>query len=326
MDTETTGDERGHDPDFYIEDGNIVLSAKDSKNHTTYFRLHRSTLMKHSPVFADMFSMPPPPTTDQYDDVPLAEMPDDADALRDFIALLYEPQSISALLDVDDFALKMLKPTQLAKKYQVDWICKMVASQLQKQWPTTVGGWDRIAEDEGDEVMRAEFGDWTPEWEDATLRLRQLPEPVSAILLARECDVPAILPFAFLHLLRFPLEPEDDYYPTTAWTEPARALLSQDDVHRLSVARERIGKWFLHQPAYEITKDCGSGMLCHLITGQTWFNIARDVAVDGNFFRASQGVQRTGRNICPQCKTKLEAEVRKLRLSFAEKLSIFFQL
>jgi hypothetical protein len=44
------------------------LSAKD-ENCTVYFRLHKSILAQNSPVFADMFSIPSPPTVDQYDGV-----------------------------------------------------------------------------------------------------------------------------------------------------------------------------------------------------------------------------------------------------------------
>jgi hypothetical protein len=62
------GDIARRDPDFHCEDGNIVLSAKD-ENCTVYFRLHKSILAQNSPVFADMFSIPSPPTVDQYDGV-----------------------------------------------------------------------------------------------------------------------------------------------------------------------------------------------------------------------------------------------------------------
>ncbi|KAJ7680587.1 hypothetical protein DFH06DRAFT_1404964 [Mycena polygramma] len=110
-----------HDPDFYIDDGNVVLAAKDSdsENSTVYFRVHRSTLVKHSPeVFGNMFAMPCPPVMDQYDGVPLVNMPDDAAALRGLIAILYDSQSIEA----SNLGLELLGPIQLAKKYQIGWI------------------------------------------------------------------------------------------------------------------------------------------------------------------------------------------------------------
>jgi hypothetical protein len=65
------------------------LSAKDEENCTVYFRLHKSILAQNSPVFADMFSMPSPPTVDPYDGVLLVVMPgDDADEMRGFYIVL----------------------------------------------------------------------------------------------------------------------------------------------------------------------------------------------------------------------------------------------
>lgn len=44
------------DDEFWFEDGNIVLIARDVE-----FRVYKGILAKHSPVFADMFSLPPVP-------------------------------------------------------------------------------------------------------------------------------------------------------------------------------------------------------------------------------------------------------------------------
>ncbi|KAF7361601.1 hypothetical protein MVEN_00503300 [Mycena venus] len=194
------------DPDFYTEDGNIVLSAKDTDDYSVYFRLHKSILTKHSPVFKDMFSMPSPQSAEQYDGVPLVEMAgDSADALRSLIALLYDPQCISVILNGEDFAVRIYDPVVLAKKYQIDWIQEMAASHLRKQWPQSLIGWDRIARREMINALTAEE-DINHYEEDDSLKLHRLPEPVTAIRLARECEVPEILPFAFLHLLRQPYE------------------------------------------------------------------------------------------------------------------------
>lgn len=339
----TSGEGHIHDPDFYFEDGNIVLSAKYTENDTAFFRLHKSILVKHSPVFADMFAMPPPPTTDQYDGVPLVEMPDDANALRDFIAFLYDPECvpvhtrvstiystglhrrISGILNRQDFTPEIMKPTLLAKKYQVDWICNLVASQLLKRWPTTLEGWDAVNEDVENEEVRTMYGPWDPTWEDGTLTLRQFPEPVSSIRLARECGVPAVLPFAFLHLLRLPLEDEPDF-PTGNPLLP-----SQEDWHRLALARERIGKWFSRQDLS--WKDCESdtSRRCETGTLRTWCKIAQRTGRDGDFLQASSTALKNYSNvhlkdICPVCRNGLISYIMALREEFAEQLIGFFQL
>ncbi|KAF7361602.1 hypothetical protein MVEN_00503400 [Mycena venus] len=241
------------DPNFYTEDGNIVLAAKETDSKcTVYFRLHRSILMKHSPVFKDMFAMPCPPSADQYDGVPLVVMAgDSADALRSLIALLYDPQSISVLLKAEDFAARMYEPVVLAKKYQIDWIPEMAASHLDRQWPQTLTGWDRIADVEITDALAV--GDpECYEWDDS-LKLHRLPEPATAIRLARECDTPQIIPLAFLHLLRQPYEVnpdlwDEDILHAQIWETPERQLLTTEDLKRLALARERIGKWFASRP------------------------------------------------------------------------------
>jgi len=315
-----------HDPEIYFEDGNIVLSANNRENRTVYFRLHKSILVKHSPhVFGNMFAMPPPPTIAQHDGVPLVEMPDEADALRGLIALLYDPQLISVILDGDDFTSKMLGPTQLAKKYQVDWILKMVASKLQKTWPTTLEGWDEITEEQNTTVYRSMWGKWTPAWDDGILRLRHLPEPASSILLARECDTTNILPFAFYHLLACPLDPpgEDEYSPS--WMNVRRDLVSPEDSRRLLLARERIGKWFSGQ--YEFWAwdhlDCGN-QSCTVRASALRLSIAMSIGRNGDFLHSAKVYDDP--KICPECRKDLKDQIRTLREDFADQLSYFFQL
>ncbi|KAJ6594199.1 hypothetical protein B0H19DRAFT_53602 [Mycena capillaripes] len=276
-----------------------------------------------SPVFADMLAMPSPPATEKYDGVPLLEMAgDDADVLRDFIALLYEPQCISTILDSRDFPSKILGPTQLAKKYQVDWVRKMVASRLQSVWPSTMAGGLTIEEDEHNDMIRDLVGvdAWTPSWSDNVLQLCQFPEPVSSILLARECDATAILPFAFLHLLRCHLESDEDDFPSPLRVAD-RTLLSSDDCHRLLLARERIGKWFYDRSGGRWT-DCGN-VSCEVTVLRTRLKIATDIGRDGNVLRR---FQTDSEKICSSCRKALEKEVDALMDDFVDHLSTFFQL
>ncbi|KAJ7629881.1 hypothetical protein B0H17DRAFT_1150396 [Mycena rosella] len=315
-------DKSARDPNFYAEDGNIILAAKDSENRTIYFRLHRSILVKHSPVFADMFSMPPPPTAEKYDGVPLVEMPDDADGLRTLIALLYDPQCISVILKSEDFAARMFDPAVLARKYQVDWIREMVASHLEQQWPRTLIDWDTMAD--------AELGYFFTGIPHANLKVHRLPEPVTAIRLARECDVPAVIPIAFLHLLRQPLEidPDDagDMH-TSVWETPERALLAPADLHRLALARQRMGKWFkLHTEAWEL-EPCFSDMPCETRWLRILATVAIGVARDGNVLGASQRVFQGGmKDICTPCSLWCRDEIGEMREEFFDKLPTFFQL
>lgn len=84
-----------HHPDLYFEDGNVVLSALNGSGDRSYFRVHKSILCKHSPVFEQMFMLPPLTEEDKvvetYDGVPAVDMPDSAEDVGSFLGVLYDP-------------------------------------------------------------------------------------------------------------------------------------------------------------------------------------------------------------------------------------------
>ena len=90
---QTTSERARHDEqcdkEFYFPDGNIILSARVKDGTLVYFRVHKSVLSLHSPIFADMFAMPPPSVMDTYDGLPLVHLQDDADDLKAFLQALY---------------------------------------------------------------------------------------------------------------------------------------------------------------------------------------------------------------------------------------------
>ncbi|KAJ6594176.1 hypothetical protein B0H19DRAFT_52738 [Mycena capillaripes] len=343
-----------HDSKLYFDGGDIVLSAKNSDGHTTYFRLYKGILVKHSPVFADMFTMPPPPNVEKYNGIPLVEMPDNANALRGLMSILFDPECVSEepslfasanllyclsrytseIFDARDFTVQLLGPTILAKKYQIDWIVKRVAFQLLKRWPTTVVGWDRLDQEEEQEDSLNLHGHWDTFSLDGITSLRQFPEPVSSILLARECDAPAILPFAFFNLLAFPLVSPDEqmgvYYSSKA--VPHRDLVSPEDWRRMFFARAKIGDWFwAEKESNNSWKPCGGDKRCATTYSSTWSLVASEMNPTGDFLRsARQAARKLDRSpdnkICPACKQKLQDQIRRLRLAFVDELSTFFQL
>ncbi|KAJ7217734.1 hypothetical protein GGX14DRAFT_597673 [Mycena pura] len=309
------------DSEFYFEDGNIVLSAKEDGT-TVYFRLHRSILTKHSPVFADMFAMPSPPTADCYDDAPLVEMHDEADVLGLFIGLLYDPQCISPILESEDFPALIYEAVVLAKKYQVDWICTMAASRLRQQWPSTLLEWDKVVD--------AEMADYNagidPEYDQynasSMAKIRRLPEPVAAIRLARECNAPEILPVAFLHLFRLSLE--DNSSDLEVWQRPRRELLMPSDLNCLVLARERIGKWIEHILT-SMDRNCEgeTRMQCDFQHQSLRCRIAIGVASHGNLLSVTRYMKAPSA-MCSSCSIKFSDDVDLLRQRFFNRLAHFF--
>lgn len=81
------------DPDWYIDDGNIVLMCR-SPEKIVYFRIHKSTLSRHSPIFKHMFEVPSPADAEQSDGVPFVELFDNVEHLRDFIRIIHTLGSV----------------------------------------------------------------------------------------------------------------------------------------------------------------------------------------------------------------------------------------
>lgn len=71
-------------PLLWYDDGNIVLRAQN-----TAFRVHRSLLGRHSPVFKDLFAFAQPSADDEIDGVPVVELHDSHFELADFLDVLY---------------------------------------------------------------------------------------------------------------------------------------------------------------------------------------------------------------------------------------------
>ena len=83
-------------------------------------------------------------------------------------------------------------------------LCHRIVEHLEGDWPQTLWQWD---------LLEAEVYATILSWEDEFRRAGvlgfpddHLPEPASAIMLARSCDVPSILPSAFYHLSRLSID------------------------------------------------------------------------------------------------------------------------
>jgi hypothetical protein len=69
---------------FWFEDGNVVLQAEH-----TQFRVHRSVLSIHCPIFQDMFVCSQPENGPMVDGCPLVHLPETMEDVRNFVKILY---------------------------------------------------------------------------------------------------------------------------------------------------------------------------------------------------------------------------------------------
>lgn len=73
-------------PDFWFDDGSIVLSVEK-----TLFRVHRTMLCTHSEVFFDMFGLSQPLGEPMIEECPVVRLPDRACDMEHLLRALYNP-------------------------------------------------------------------------------------------------------------------------------------------------------------------------------------------------------------------------------------------
>jgi hypothetical protein len=124
----------------------------------------------------------------------------------------------------------------MATKYQFDRLRERIVKHVEADWPQTLEEWDHLQED------IAQFKNDHPGAEDVH---EHFPEPVSAIRLARECDIPSILRPAFYHLSTVPpsnhwdaqrSELDRDYWQRARWN-----LMQHEDFIDLLCCYQNIG-------------------------------------------------------------------------------------
>ncbi|KII90239.1 hypothetical protein PLICRDRAFT_108318 [Plicaturopsis crispa FD-325 SS-3] len=148
---------------FYFKDGNIILSVERRR-----FRVHH-TRLQCSDIFSDMMGIPQPLDTESVDGCPIVELSDTA---RDWMVVLkwiYDPAGFIAHPVTFDILSGALR---ISTKYEIAALRQWDLDELYSRWPH----------------------------DTTTMTPNALPHAAEAISLARECDVPEILPAAFYAL------------------------------------------------------------------------------------------------------------------------------
>ncbi|KAA1475917.1 hypothetical protein DENSPDRAFT_764192, partial [Dentipellis sp. KUC8613] len=221
---------------LYLSDGNIALVAQWSEREDGWvvFRVHRSILARSSSVFEDMFSLPASEAMEAYDGVPLVCMQDTGEDLEGLLQYLYNDPPLSLKPYDPDTPMKVRPLLRAADKFQVDVLRDRIVAQLVSDWPQTIRQWDKL---ESEFKIRLEtsvcdiwYDEYGPHVDD------QFPEPVSAIRLARDFNIPEILGTAFYHLSRINIEHDWD---------ASRGIDKRGKPERVSNYHQRTARWYL---------------------------------------------------------------------------------
>ncbi|KAI0048870.1 hypothetical protein FA95DRAFT_1557445 [Auriscalpium vulgare] len=189
-------------PDLWFNDGSIVIRSIADTSTTpptrALYKLHKSLLAKNCSVFAALFDGPQDAFaagSEQHDGLPIMELPDNPEELRNFLRVLYIPGEIhthrrlESSRDPGEAAWEVFPASyygilRLAFKYDAGDIMDLILLLLKDQWPPKLAAWDRL-------YMDTEFGNY---------KFGNYADPVLAIQLGVECNIPDILPQAYYSL------------------------------------------------------------------------------------------------------------------------------
>lgn len=218
----------------------------------------------------------------------------------------------------------------IATKYQVDHIRQRIVKRLEADWPQNVAQWERL-DAEIDRAMTQNFlWNFVPSFTVDDI----FPEPVSAICLARECNITSILPAAFYQLSRIGIaydweemrKPESgiiSIFRTARWS-----LLSAEDLRRLQLGKAKLKEYMdskilycncrhsrgpepdcciTYEYSMEVRKTLGMAAVVDLLRG--FREILHDIEVEG---------------VCNECRTLYMAVLD--RGALWDSLTDFFSL
>ncbi|RDX48935.1 hypothetical protein OH76DRAFT_1351645 [Lentinus brumalis] len=173
-----------HDAEFWLDDGNVVLVARD-----TVFRVYRGLLAAQSTVFADMFTSSSSAADEVYEGCPIVRVSDSPEELRHFLRVLF-PKSRRLFYNDDKEAKvtfdQVCAVIRLAHKYHVEDIERQALSALKAYYTDDFDQFENM-DDDDDDTLPIAFADVS------------VPHAVAAINIARLTDTPSILPLAFYH-------------------------------------------------------------------------------------------------------------------------------
>ncbi|EJD54076.1 hypothetical protein AURDEDRAFT_133681 [Auricularia subglabra TFB-10046 SS5] len=243
--------------DVWFSDGNIVIAVVPLPNSCTpvhAFRVHKSVLSAMSDVWRGMFALAQPRSeVETFADTEVVRFHDDSpDDMREFLQVVYCQRFLPSaqLQGWRTTERAVAGPLRIATKYAAHNLRERIVQILEADWPLTLEAWNA-----NEKVTRSRM---------ESLDLREcFPEPASIIRLARDCNVPSILPAAFYHLNE--LYREDDSKLDIDKRQYEPSLLSLADMHALVVGRESMRsflcKWLIELPISYSVAETGPACL-----------------------------------------------------------------
>ncbi|KAF7297740.1 BTB domain-containing protein [Mycena kentingensis (nom. inval.)] len=165
-------------PDFWLEDGSVVLQVE-----MTQFRVAKSTLAMHSTVFRDMFSLATPQEEQLVDGCPVVVLSGDRE--EDWKSLL-SAMHPKICFDIENPTIPEIAGLlRLSKKYEIAATRRRCIWRLKEEFPHTLAQFDRVN------------GKWT----HLAVKDACGENYTQIINLAREIGLYSILPVVFYYII-----------------------------------------------------------------------------------------------------------------------------
>ena len=222
----------------------------------------------------------------------------------------------------------------MADKYAINYLRENIVTQIESCWPRTLRQWDELElRSQATVVLSKGALDNRPDLE-APYPNRLLPEPASAIRLARERSIPSILPAAFYHLSRLSIE--DDWSKLQHRSEAVKTgcaadwgLLTADDLRCLLKGRARMrraSREILHFGFHrqEWSEECSSAKRWRLLG-----EIEEVCIKSPDVLRATKDYiekEDYGDGICHLCSSRIRYDLGSFRYTLWTLLSDFFSV
>ncbi|KAF5329150.1 hypothetical protein D9611_013173 [Ephemerocybe angulata] len=171
---------------FWFHDGSVILHVEN-----TLFRVHQTILANHSEIFAGLFEVPQPAGEMMLEGCHIVVLHDNEKDFEDLLHAVYDPSyfdSIPPTTDVDTLLTSIAGILRLSTKYILKPLRTRCITLLTSKFPST-------------------FASYCTKSTTPSLHERYKSDTVMrAVTLAKETNVPTILPYAYYCVARMSMK------------------------------------------------------------------------------------------------------------------------
>nr|VWP01109.1 Two-component-like hybrid sensor histidine kinase 1 [Ganoderma boninense] len=300
-------DDLKRDPDIWLEDGNIVIVARD-----VAFRTYRGLLTKQSTVFADMFGAGDLAADESLDGCPVVRLPDAPSDLKHLLHSLVPSTGRTLLQCKRPIAFpELFAIIRLSHKYNIEDLLGQGLHILKTLYTTS------FRQFEGDAYRHANLQYPHPEYH------------IGAVNLARLTNNLSILPVALYHCCGLSGKVMDGWTRDTGETE----FLSAQDIRAVITGRDQLARKGFRTLLNIFDEDTSSGCtqpgvcmigLAGLIRSVRWDGAGEYDILDSWKPVIKRFTKELG--LCKPCRDRLVKRDLKERREVWEKLPSLFGL